>query len=291
MTAVIFGASGQDGFYLNKLLGDLQFKIINISRNTSFLKGDIADYLFVESVIKMHRPDFVFHFAANSTTQHNALFENHASISTGTLNLLESIRLHSPDTKLFLSGSAMQFRNRGIPIDELTPFEASSPYAVARIQSVYAGRYYRNKFGLKVYVGYFFNHDSPLRTENHVNQKIVKAVKRIASGRNEQLVLGNIEVKKEFNFAGDLVESVWKLVNQEQVFEAVVGSGKTHTIREWLEYCFAQKNIDWKKFVTLQPEFVAEYDILVSNPQLIKSLGWQPKVDFYELANMMINEQ
>ncbi|MEP7110933.1 MAG: GDP-mannose 4,6-dehydratase [Ferruginibacter sp.] len=290
MTVVIFGASGQDGVYLNQLLSGLDFEIINISRRGSYLTGDIADYLFVESVIKMHRPEFVFHFAANSTTQHSALFENHASISTGTLNLLESVRLHSPSTRIFLSGSAMQFKNDGIPIDESTPFEAGSAYAAARIQSVYAGRYYREKFGLRVYVGYFFNHDSPLRSEKHINQKIVKAASRIAFGSKEKLVVGNIEVKKEFNFAGDIVESAWKLVNQDEVYEAVMGSGEAHTILEWLDYCFANKNLAWKKYVILQPEFVPDYEILVSNPQLIKCLGWQPKVGFYQLANMMINE-
>src|SRR5277367_2342099 len=108
----------------------------------------------------------------------------------------------------------MQFKNEGLPIDELTPFEASSPYSVSRIQSVYAARYYRSVFGLEVYTGYFFNHDSPLRAENHVNQKIAAAVKRIGAGSNEKLYLGNINVRKEFNYAGELVEAVWILVNQ-----------------------------------------------------------------------------
>lgn len=291
MNIVIFGANGQDGFYLNQLLADYEFDTINISRKTGFLTGDISDYALVESVIKKFQPGFVFHFAANSTTRHNALFENHAAISTGTINLLECVRLHCPVTKIFLSGSAMQFKNDGLPIDESTPFEAGSPYAAARIHSVYAGRYYRSKFGLKVYTGYFFNHDSPLRTENHVNQKIVKAVNRIALGSKEKLELGNIDVKKEFNFAGDIVRSIWQLVNQEKVFEAVIGSGEAHSILEWLEYCFVQKNLEWENSVILQSEFIPEYKILVSNPQLIKSLGWQPRVGFYQLANMMINEQ
>jgi GDPmannose 4,6-dehydratase len=290
MTVIIFGASGQDGFYLNQLLFDRQIEIINVSRNSSSLKGNISDYSFVESIIKKYKPGFVFHFAANSTTKHSALFENHGSISTGTLNILESIKLHSPETKVFLSGSAMQFKNDGIAINEKTPFEASSPYSVARIQSVYAGRYYRDKFNLKVYIGYFFNHDSPLRNENHVNQKITKAVNRISFGSTEKLVLGNIEVKKEFNYAGDIIQAVWTLLAQNEIFETVIGSGEAHSILEWVNYCFAQKKMDWKNFVILQTDFIPEYNLLVSDPMLIKSLGWRPKVDFFQLANMMINE-
>ena len=198
---IIFGASGQDGYYLNLLLIKQGFTVIKISRHQGDLLGDISDYVFVESIIKKYQPEFVFHLAANSTTRHFSLFENHAAISTGTINLLESVRLYGPKARIFLSGSAMQFKNEGMPINEVTPFEAGSPYSVARIHSCYAARYYRNAFGLRIYFGYFFNHDSPLRTEQHVNQKIVLAAKRIFQGSREKLVLGNIEVKKEFNFA------------------------------------------------------------------------------------------
>lgn len=289
-TAIIFGANGQDGFYLNELLKLYSTEVIKVSRTGDYINGSVGDYNFVENLIKKYQPHFIFHFAANSTTSHNALFENHDSISTGTLNILECVKLHCPGTKVFISGSAMQFKNDGRPIDEHTPFKASSPYSIARIQSVYAARYYRNAFGLKVYAGYFFNHDSPLRKEKHVNQKIAKAAKRIAQGSTEKLILGNIEVKKEFNFAGDVVNAVWQLVNQNEIFEAVIGSGEAHSIEEWLAYCFNQQNIDWEKYVVLEKDFIPEYEILSSNPQLIRSLGWQPKVDFYQLANMMINE-
>ena len=287
---IIFGASGQDGYYLNELLQKQGINVIKISRKIGDLIGNIADYKFVEQVIKEYQPKFVFHFAANSTTHHRALFENHKSISTGTFNVLESVRLHCPTAKVFLSGSAMQFKNEGVPIHEQTPFEASSPYSVARIQSVYAARYYRNKFGLRVYVGYFFNHDSPLRTEQHVNQKIAQAAKRIAAGSDTKLTLGNIDVQKEFNYAGDVVEAVWKLVSQDIVFEAIIGSGKAYKILDWLEYCFTTMNLNWKEYVVLEQSYIPEYQILVSNPQLIISLGWEPKVDFYQLANKMMYE-
>ena len=232
MKALIFGISGQDGYFLTELLRKKNIQIIGVSRSYGDLIGYVGDYSFVESILKHHQPNYIFHFAANSTTNHSALFDNHNAISTGTLNILECVRLHCPTAKVFLSGSAMQFKNKGVPIDEQTPFEASSPYSIARIQSVYAGRYYRSAFGLLVYFGYFFNHDSPLRSEKHVNQKIVSSVKRIANGSTEKLELGNIDVKKEFNYAGDIVEAVWVLVNQDTVFEAIIGSGDAHSIQE-----------------------------------------------------------
>lgn len=289
MKAIIFGANGQDGHYLNQLLSDNKIEVVGISPSGEpWIKGDVGDFPFVKSLIKKHKPDYIFHFAAISTTKHSALFDNHKAISTGTLNILESVKDHCPKCKVFLSGSALQFKNEGLPINEKTTFDAKSPYAVARIQSVYAGRYYRDTFGLQIYVGYFFNHDSPLRTEQHVNQKITMAIKRIAKGSNEKLELGNIDVKKEFNYAGDIVEAVWMLVNQDKVFEAVIGDGKAYSIKDWMKYCFKKINKDWHDFVTIKKGFVSEYKILVSNPQLIKSIGWEPKVDFFKLADLMM---
>lgn len=288
VTAIIFGSNGQDGHYLRTLLSHNNIEIICISRKGNALHGDVGNYGFVADQIQKHRPSYIFHFAAISTTHHRALFENHQTISTGTLNILEAVKLHCPEAKVFISGSAMQFRNNGLPIDEQTPFEGSSPYSVARIQSVYAARYYR-KLGLKVYVGYFFNHDSPLRSEHHVNQKIVKAVKRIQNGSTEKLELGNIDVKKEFTYAGDTVEAVWMLVNQDLVFEAVIGSGKAYSIKEWVDYCFKKIDRNWRDFVVSKNDFKAEYDVLVSNPKIIKSLGWEQTVNFYQLADIMMD--
>jgi GDPmannose 4,6-dehydratase len=292
MKALIFGINGQDGYYLTDLLNLNGVDVIGVSRfGGDWIIGNVADYDFVEKTIKVYQPDYIFHFAANSTTQHFALFDNHHAISTGALNILESVKLHCAKAKVFLSGSATQFENIGLPIDENTPFEAKNPYSVARIHSTYAGRYYRQTFGIKVYIGYFFNHDSPLRTERHVNKKITAAVNRIANGSNEKLELGNVDVQKEFNYAGDIVEAMWMLINQNSFFEVVIGSGESHSIKEWAEYCFAKINKNWSDFVEIRKNFVPEYKILVSNPAIIKSLGWQPKVDFYHLADMMLANQ
>lgn len=290
MKAIIFGVGGQDGFYLTKLLKENSIAVVGVGRSAGDVRGDIADLIFVDQLIKIHEPDYIFHLAASSSTRHETLFDNHLAISTGALNVLEAVRLHCPKAKVFLSGSAVQFKNRGTPIDENSAFEATSPYSIARIHSVYAGRYYRESFGLSVYCGYLFNHDSPRRTERHVNQKIVSAVKRIANGSIEKLELGDVNVKKEFNYAGDIVDAMWIFVNQDRVFEAVFGSGKAHSIKEWTEYCFSKIGRNWQEYVVIKEGYKPEYEVLVSNPSILKSLGWGPKVDFQQLADLMLLE-
>lgn len=291
MKAIIFGANGQDGYFLAGLLGKKQIDVVSVSRSGNGITGDVGNYGFVSKLIGQIRPQFIFHLAANSTTKHDAIFENHESISTGTLNILESARLFVPDSKIFLSGSAMQFKNDGFPINENTTFHASSPYSVSRIQSVYIGRYFREKFGLKVYIGYFFNHDSPLRTERHINQRIVKVIKRIAQGSSELIEIGDVDVRKEFNFAGDSVEAVWILVSQDRVFELVIGCGEAHSIREWLNYCSGRCRINWEDHFMIKKSYIPEYRILVSDPTLLISLGWSPKTTFNQLADMMMENK
>jgi GDPmannose 4,6-dehydratase len=285
MKAIIFGANGQDGFYLAELLQRREVETIKVSRSSGDgLIGDVADWNFVENVIVRNKPKYIFHLAANSTTRHEAVFENHQAISTGTINILEAVYRNGLQSRVFLSGSALQFENLDEPIDEQTKFAPLSTYAVSRIHSVYTARYYRT-LGLKVYVGYFFNHDSPRRSERHINQKIAAAAKK-----GGQIEIGDINVKKEFNFAGDTVAAVWRLVNQDEVSEAVIGSGAAHSIEEWLELCFGIAGKNWRDYVTIKKDFRPEYSVLVSNPALIKSLGWQPKVNINELAKIMMEK-
>ena len=167
MTSIIFGANGQDGFYLTRLLQQQNHKVIGVSRGGDFLKTDITDYEAVSALFKQYQPDRIFHLAANSTTRHDAIFENHDTISTGTITILEAAKNFSPNAKVFISGSGLQFENNDLPIKETDPFKANDAYSIARIQSVYAARYFRT-LNLKVYVGYFFNHESPLRTERKI---------------------------------------------------------------------------------------------------------------------------
>lgn len=289
MRAIIFGINGQDGHYLSRLFMSMKIEVIGVSRSTynNNISGNISNLDFVTTLIKNTKPDFIFHFAANSTTNHEALFENNETICTGTLNLLETVYKYSKHSKVFLAGSAVQFENSGLPINEQTSFAANSPYAVSRIQSVYAGRYYRS-LGLKVYIGYFFNHDSPFRNERHINQKIALAVNRISKGSNEKIEIGDLNVKKEFNFAGDFMMAVWNLVNQDCIYEAVIGSGKAYSIKNWVDLCFKIIDKVPHEYVIEATSFKSEYKTLVSDPTLIFSIGYRPKIGISDLAKLMI---
>lgn len=288
MKAVIFGANGQDGYYLKQYLESKQIGVTGVSRTGDFLRTNIADYGEVSRLIEQQQPDYIFHLAANSTTRHEAVFENHETISTGTLNILEAVKNFSPASKVFISGSGLQFVNMDKPIKETDDFEARDPYSVSRIQSVYAARYYR-RLGIKTYVGYFFNHDSPRRSERHMAKKIAEAAKRVAAGSTEKMEIGDAAVIKEWTFAGDVVKGIYVLVSQDAVFEANIGSGAGYSIQEWLEACFTKIGKDWKDYVVLRNDFIPEYKQLVSDSSLIFSLGWKPEVSFGQLADMMLN--
>jgi GDPmannose 4,6-dehydratase len=288
MKAIIFGANGQDGFYLSKLLEEKGIAVIGVSRSGNFLKTNIANFTEVSSLIISTVPDFVFHLAANSTTRHDALFENHETISTGTFNILEAVRIHTPHTKVFISGSGLQFENKNLPIKETDPFNARDAYSVSRIQSVYAARYFR-MLGVKVYVGYFFNHDSPRRSERHMAQKIAATAVRIANGSDEKLEIGDMTVIKEWTYAGDVVEGIWLLINQNTIFEANISSGLGYSILDWVKECFNLIGKDYQNYITESNDFKAEYRQLVSDAALITSMGFAPKVSFEALAKMMID--
>lgn len=287
--AIIFGSNGQDGYYLRRLLESEKVETIGVSRSTpTDIVGSVADYTLVSELLKKEKPDYIFHLAANSSTRHDALWNNHDAIATGTVNILESAYQYSNKSKVFLSGSGLQFENKNLPIDEDARLVATSPYVVARNYSLFAARYYRS-LGLKVFFGFLFNHDSPQRGKRHVAQKIADYCKHIQE-HSEKLPLGNIDVKKEWAYAGDVVRAMWTLINQDNEFEVIIGSGSSHSIKEWLEVCFNKIGRDWRQHIDINTDFVPEYETLVSNPKRLMSLGWQPQVNFYRLAEMMMNQ-
>ncbi len=289
MKALVFGSNGQDGYYLKEICCENEVEVVPVSRSVGII-GDVSDLEFVKHLVGQHRPEYIFHLAASSTTKHGALFDNHQTIATGTLNILETAKEYAPNAKIFITGSGVQFKNNGQPINENDEFEASSPYAIARIQSVYAARYYRT-LGLKVYIGYLFHHESPLRKENHLSQKIASAVSRIATGSEEILEIGDISVEKEWTFAGDVIQGIWTLMSQENIFEAAIGSGIYFSVKDWLKICFEQINLNWEEYVKIQQGFIPEYKRLVSDPGTINQLGWTPKVSLSQLAQMMVIEK
>lgn len=288
-TAIIFGINGQDGFYLSRLLESKGISVIGVSRQDNAANSGIGNFEWTKRLINQYQPAFIFHFAANSFTKHEALFENYHTISTGTINILEAVKVISPHSKVFISGSGLQFSNAGFPIKESDPFEARDAYSLCRIQSAYAAKYYRS-LGIKTYVGYFFNHDSPRRTERHISKMIVNTVKRINRGEDIKIEVGDVSVVKEWTFAGDIVNAVWTLVQQDEISEAVLGSGEGHSIMEYIEQCFLLINKDWKDFIVTKQNFRAEYKRLVSDPSVIFSLGWKPETSFEKFVKIMMDE-
>jgi GDPmannose 4,6-dehydratase len=287
--AIIFGVNGQDGFYLSELLITKGINVIGVSRsNSNYLIGDVADRNFVEQLIKVNQPEYVFHLAANSTTSHEMLFENFDTITAGTLNILEAVYEYSKHSKVFISGSCLQFVNHNLPIIEDDAFEARDSYSMARIQSVYTARYYR-KLGIKVYVGYFFHHDSPYRKDRHLNMKIIKTALKIKDGTKENIEIGKTSIIKEFNHAADLMNAIWILIAQNKIFEAVIGSGEGHSIAEWINTCFEIIGIEDQNCVKQDKTYIPDFISMVANPQTIKSLGWQPSYSMYDLAKAMVD--
>lgn len=288
LTALIFGASGQDGIYMAKLCQSKGIMPIGIARRPGFdVQGSVSDIQLVETLVQDHKPSFIFHFAANSTTRHDSLFINHETISTGTLNILESVKKYSPNTRVLITGSGVQFKNIGEPISENSEFEAWNAYAVSRIQSVYAARYFR-QLGLKVYVAYLFHHESPFRQDHHVSKMICNQIHDILAGKISKLKLGDPSVQKEWGFAGDIVDGIFTLVNQDKVFEACVGTGVVHSIYDFLSACFDQAGLSLESNLEVNVSYQAEYSKLVSCPKTIVSLGWKPRTTLSELAKIML---
>jgi GDPmannose 4,6-dehydratase len=288
--ALIFGVNSQDGYYLKQVCEHNNVEVIGVSRSEGeWIRGSVADYGFVSQLIRQLLPEYIFHIAAKSTTRHAAIFENHETISTGSFNILEAVKNSSPYSHVFITGSGVQFVNEGRPIRETDPFFASSTYSVSRIQSVYAARYYRS-LGIKAYVGYLFHHESPLRKPSHLSKLTTNTIKAILAGNIQKIEIGNLSVRKEWAFAEDIAKGIFVLVKQGDVYEACIGTGKAYSIEYWLEACFKYVGLNWKEFVTEKNDgFIPEYELLVSDPSTIKSLGWQAETNIDELVKKMMN--
>jgi len=286
--AIIFGDSGQDSFYMKQLLKSKNIKVYGFSRSGQ-TNCNIANYESVSQIIKKIQPKYIFQFAAVSNTSHEKIWDNFDAITKGSINVLESVRLYSQKTKVFIPGSALQLQNSGKAISESNPLINCDVYSMCRNQSLQTARYYK-KLGLNVYYGFLFNHDSFLRSSNHLTQKIASFCRDIKS-QTTKLKLGALDMKREWNYAGDVVEGIWTFVNQENSFEIIIGSGQAYSVEEWLKTCFNIIGEDWRNHVEVIPNFQAKNNVLYSNPSLLKSFGWQPKVSMNELASKMINNE
>lgn len=286
--AIIFGAGGQDGIYMAELCLKNNIQPIKVSRHAvADYSASVADKDFVNLLIKNEQPDYIFHLAANSTTSYDALFENHETISSGTLYILDAVKKYSPHTKVMIAGSGVQFKNTGVPISEKTEFEAGNAYAIARIQSVYAARFFRS-LGVKAYVAYLFHHESPHRKKHHVSKMITDKIKNIVLGKKDKISIGDISVEKEWAYAEDIVEGIFTLVNQDEIFEATVGTGIVYSINDFLKECFRQVNLDMNEYVEIKENFTSEYPKLVSDSATINRLGWKAKTNLQELVSILL---
>lgn len=286
--AIIFGATGQDGYYLRNLLLAKGWKVDPFNGRGRAIQVDVADASAVDRWIRTRRPARVFHLAARSTTSPEAGADNFRAIALGAWNILSSAWKHVPHARILVAGSGLQFRNRGRPIRENDPFDPSSPYAVARISAVQAARYFR-RLGLRTYVGYLFHHESPRRRPGQMSRRIAAA----AAGKGrETLSIGDGRVRKEWAFAGDIVRGMWTLISQNQVMEACIGTGRAYAIQDWIRACFAVHGGDWRNKIILgRGGFVPEYRTLVSHPRRIFSLGWRPRVSLHQLARLMVEAE
>jgi len=279
--AIITGGNGQDGHYLAELLRHYQVEPVLVNRGSGI---DLGSASVVSGLVESVRPEFIFHLAANSTVDHLAALANHDTIASGSLNILEAVKRHAPECRVFLAGSAYQFLNVGNPIKETDPWDTESVYCAARGYSNLLARAYRS-MGLSVYFGYFFHHDSPRRGLRHLSGQIANAAKS-----KLPITIGDISVVKEWTWAGDSMEAVWSLVNQDTIWEANIGTGIGRTVAEFCEACYLSMGLRWQDFVRSNNDFTPKFQRLTCDPERIYSTGWRPRYDMEYLASAMVSQ-
>jgi GDPmannose 4,6-dehydratase len=309
-TALITGITGQDGSYLAELLLAKGYRVIGMVRRSStvtherihhlldditVIQGDLTDQGSLLAIFEDHEPTEVYNLAAQSfvpvSWNQPALTGDVTAI--GVTRMLEAIRFVNPNIKFYQASSSEMFgKVLEVPQQETTPFYPRSPYGVAKVYGHWISVNYRESFGLFAASGILFNHESPRRGLEFVTRKISNGVARIKLGLAKELCLGNLEARRDWGFAGDYVNAMWNMLQQESPGDFVIGTGETHSVREFCEEAFNNVGLDYKDFVVQDPRFYrpAEVDLLVSNPGKARQvLGWEPKVDFKQLVKMMVD--
>jgi GDPmannose 4,6-dehydratase len=313
--ALVTGITGQDGLYLSELLLSKGYEVFGLIRGQNnpkadlvrsvvpdvrLLHGDITDLSSLIRALSTSQPDEVYNLGAVSFVAYS--WENARLTSDvtglGVLNVLEATRLHAgPDLSKIrfyqASSSEMFGKVQDVPQRESTLLWPRSPYGVAKVYGHYMTINYRESYGMHASSGILFNHESPRRGPEFVTRKITQAVARISLGLQDSIALGNLDAKRDWGFAGDYVEAMWLMLQQDRADDYVVATGETHSIREFLEIAFAHVGIeDWQPKVTQDPRFLrpAEVDLLIGDPTKARQqLGWQPRVGFEELVRMMVD--
>ncbi len=310
-TALIFGVSGQDGSYLARLLLDKGYRVVGTSRDaqiSSFhnltrlgirdrvevASASLVDFRSVLQVLKQYAPDEIYNLAGQSSVglSFDQPVETFESISIGTLNLLEAIRFLGMDLRFYNAGSSECFGNTdGVPATEETPFRPRSPYAVAKAAAFWEVANYREAYGIFACSGILFNHESPLRPERFVTQKIVSAACRIAAGSREKLRLGNISVRRDWGWAPEYVEAMWLMLQQDRADDYIVATGRTYALEDFVHEVFASLDLDWHDHVEQNPDLLRPTDImlsLASPDRAARRLGWQARSFMPDVARMMV---
>ncbi|AFY43903.1 GDP-mannose 4,6-dehydratase [Nostoc sp. PCC 7107] len=312
--ALICGVSGQDGAYLAELLLNKGYIVCGTSRDaqmSSFhnlvrlgIRDQIklasvalTDFRSVLQVLTKIQPDEVYNLAGQSSVglSFEQPVETLESIATGTLNLLEAIRFIGAPIKLYNAGSSECFGNTGEqPADEDTPFRPRSPYGVAKATAFWEVANYREAYGLFACSGILYNHESPLRPERFVTQKIISAACRIAQGTDNHLYLGNLSVRRDWGWAAEYVNAMYLMLQQEQPDDYVIATGETSKLEDFVAQAFACVGLDWQEYVTTDSSLLRPTDIAVGrgNPTKAKEkLGWQAQYIMKDVVRMMIEEK
>lgn len=311
-TALICGVSGQDGAYLAKLLLDKGYTVYGGSRDaqmSSFrnlerlgireavnvVSVSINDFRSVLQTLQKVKPDEVYNLAGQSSVglSFEQPVETLESISIGTLNLLESIRFTNQPIRLYNAGSSECFGDTGtLSADENTPFRPRSPYGVAKAAAFWQLANYREAYHLHASTGILFNHESPLRPERFVTQKIVSAACRIANGSSEKLTLGNIDIARDWGWAPDYVEAMWLMLQRDVADDYVIATGKTHTLKDFIATVFDQAGLRYEDHVVTDAQFFRPTDIAEGHAYPAKAklkLGWAAKHAMEDVARMMVD--
>ncbi len=309
-TALITGITGQDGSYLAELLLSKGYRVIGVARrsstvtyeriehlldNMTVVQGDLHDQGSLLSLLEEYEPGEVYNLAAQSfvPTSWNQPALTGDITALGVTRILEAIRFVNPAIRFYQASSSEMFgRVVEVPQREDTPFYPRSPYGVAKVYGHWITVNYRESFGLFASSGILFNHESPRRGLEFVTRKISDGVAKIKLGRAKELRLGNLEAQRDWGFAGDYVEAMWRMLQQDQPDSYVIGMGETHSVREFCEIAFGHVGLDYKDFVIQDERFYrpAEVDLLISDPSKARTkLGWEPSVTFKELVTMMVD--
>lgn len=311
-SAIITGIYGQDGAYLAKLLLEKNYKVygfiarrstpvdwrlkeLDINDKIEFIEGDLTDLSSLIRAVEIAQPDEFYNLGAQSFvgTSWKQPILTAQSTGLGVLNCLEAIRIVKPDTKFYQASTSEMFGLIQEPIQsEKTPFHPRSPYGVSKMFGHWMTINYRESFDIFGCCGILFNHESPLRGIEFVTRKVTDAVARIKLGCQDDLHLGNIDAKRDWGFAGDYVEAMWMMLQQDKADDYVVATGRTTTVRDMCKIAFDYVGLNYEDYVVIDPKFYrpAEVDLLLGNPEKAKNiLGWEAKTSLEDLIKMMVD--